>query len=157
MNELQAHRHGPWSHSHDHPGPHRHLVLPPRSVEPNGRAHDHAYRHRHEHVDGRTLDPSIPRSRAGVRAVAWSLAVLGLTATLRAAVLARSGSVALLADVIHNGGDALTAAPLGIAFVLRSGRGERAAGYVVVGVIVVSAGGAGVEAVQRLLHPAHLT
>ena len=89
--------------------------------------------------------------------MAWSLAVLGLTAALRAAVLARSGSVALLADVIHNGGDALTAAPLGIAFVLRSERGERGAGYVVVGVIVASAGGAGVEAVQRLLHPAHLT
>jgi cation diffusion facilitator family transporter len=80
-----------------------------------------------------------------------------LTAALQAALLVLSGSVALLADVIHNGGDALTAVPLGIAFALRSERGERRAGYVVVGVIVASAGVAGVEAVQRLLHPAHLS
>ena len=156
MNGTQEHRHGPWTHSHHHHGPHRHLILPLRSVEPNGRSHDHAHRRRHEHTHGRT-DPAILRSRAGVRAVAWSLAVLGLTAALQAAVLALSGSVALLADLIRNGGDALTAVPLGIAFVLRSERGERRAGYVVVGVIVASAAVAGVEAVQRLLHPAQLS
>jgi cation diffusion facilitator family transporter len=89
--------------------------------------------------------------------VAWSLAVLGLAAALQALVFALSGSVALLADLVHNGGDALTAVPLGIAFILRSERGERRAGYVVVGVIVASAVVAGAEAVDRLLHPAQLS
>jgi len=97
------------------------------------------------------------RSRAGVRAVTWSLAVLGLTAALQAVVFALSGSVALLADLVHNGGDALTAVPLGIAFILGSARGERRAGYVVVGVIVASGVVAGAEAVDRLLHPAQLS
>ena len=64
-----------------------------------------------------------------------------------------SGSVALLADLIHNFGDALTAVPLGIAFALRSERAERAAGLVVVAAIFVSACVAGAEAVSRLIHP----
>ena len=71
---------------------------------------------------------SIKRSRAGVRAVLLALAVLGLTAVAQALVLSMSGSVALLADLVHNVGDALTALPLGIAFVLRSERAERGAG-----------------------------
>jgi len=64
-----------------------------------------------------------------------------------------SGSVALLADLIHNFGDALTAVPLGIAFVLRSERAERGAGLAVVAAIFVSACVAGAEAVARLVHP----
>lgn len=156
MNDTRPHRHGPWRHSHHNPGPHRHVGLPFRSVEPNGRPHGRAHRHAHTHTHERT-DPSIVRSRAGVHAVAWSLAVLGLAAALQAIVFALSGSVALLADLIHNGGDALTAIPLGIAFILRSARGERGAGYVVVGVIVASAAVAGVEAIERLLHPAQLS
>ena len=88
-----------------------------------------------------------------MRAVAWSLAVLAAAAGLQLVVFVASGSVALLADLIHNGGDALTAIPLGLAFLTRSRRGERWAGYVVVSVIFVSAVIAGVEAVDRLVHP----
>ena len=67
-----------------------------------------------------------------------------------------SGSVALLADLIHNGGDALTAIPLAIAFLARSVRGERWAGYAVVLTIFVSAVVAAAESVDRLFHPQHL-
>jgi len=128
--------------------------LPFRSVE----TADH-YRHTHgdghSHTHGR-VDPSIVRSREGVRAVAVSLGVLGVTAALQTDVFMLSGSVALLADLIHNGGDALTAIPLAVAFLARSRRGERAAGYFVVFVIFVSAAVAAVAAVDRLLHPEHL-
>jgi cation diffusion facilitator family transporter len=102
---------------------------------------------------------SIKRSREGIRAVLISLAVLGVAALAQAAVFALSGSVALLADLIHNFGDALTAVPLGIAFLLRSEAAERRAGLFVVAAIFVSAAVAGVEAVLRLIHqspPDHL-
>src|SRR5215212_9753043 len=84
-------------------------------------------------------DPSIVRSRAGVRAVSLSLAVLLASSLVQLVVFLLSDSVALLTDVIHNGGDALTAIPLGMAFLLRSRRGERWAGYCVVAVIFASA------------------
>ncbi|MDQ6852598.1 MAG: cation diffusion facilitator family transporter [Actinomycetota bacterium] len=82
-----------------------------------------------------------------------SLAVLGVAAGVQAVVFAASGSVALLADVIHNFGDALTAVPLGLAFILRSTRAERRAGGVVVVAIGLSACVAGAEAVRRVLYP----
>jgi cation diffusion facilitator family transporter len=85
--------------------------------------------------------------------VALSLGILAATAALQALVFALSSSVALLADLIHNVGDALTAIPLGVAFVLRSRRGERWAGYAVVATIFVSACVAGYEAIDRLIHP----
>jgi cation diffusion facilitator family transporter len=91
-----------------------------------------------------------------VRAVAISLGVLGLTAALQTVVFVMSGSVALLADLIHNGGDALTAIPLAIAFLARSERAERWAGLAVVLAILVSAAVAGAEAIDHLLHPQHL-
>jgi cation diffusion facilitator family transporter len=96
---------------------------------------------------------SIKRSRAGVRAVALALVVLAVTAAAQAVVFAASGSVALLADLIHNAGDAATAIPLGIAFALRSEPAERLAGLAVVAAIFVSACVAGYEAVDRLVHP----
>jgi cation diffusion facilitator family transporter len=96
---------------------------------------------------------SIKRSREGVRAVVVALGVLGLAAIVQTFVFIQSGSVALLADLIHNFGDALTAVPLGIAFLLRSARAERGAGLFVVGAIFVSACVAGVEAIQRLINP----
>lgn len=99
------------------------------------------------------VDPSIVRSRAGLRAVGASLAVLGATALVQALVYVASGSVALFADLIHNGGDALTAVPLAAAFLLRSERAERTAGLGVVLAIFVSACVAGFEAVDRLIHP----
>src|SRR2546427_4408031 len=104
--------------------------------------------HAHGHVDA-----SVLRSRAGLHAVSLTLGVLLVTAGLQVAIYALSGSVALLADLIHNFGDALTAVPLGIAFFVRSARGERVAGLAVVLAIFVSACVAGVEAVLRLVHP----
>jgi cation diffusion facilitator family transporter len=108
--------------------------------------------HAHGHSHG-LVDRSITRSRAGVRAVAISLAVLLATAVAQAVVFVATGSVALLADLIHNFGDALTAIPLSIAFLLRSFVAERRAGYFVVAAILISACVAAVEAVTRLIHP----
>jgi divalent metal cation (Fe/Co/Zn/Cd) transporter len=68
------------------------------------------------------VDPSITRSRAGLRVVGASLAVLAVTALIQATVYLATDSIALLADLIHNAGDALTAVPLGAAFLLRSQR-----------------------------------
>jgi cation diffusion facilitator family transporter len=130
------HRHGSRAHSHPHNGPHIH--------------HDRSGGHGHSHG---LIDPSIKRSRAGIRAVVLSLLVLAITALAQVAIFAMSSSVALLADLIHNFGDAATAIPLGIAFALRSEKAERGAGYFVVLAIFVSACVAGYEAVARLLHP----
>ena len=127
--------------------------------------HDHGHEQYHHHGDGDhghshgLIHDSIKRSREGVRAVLISLGVLGLAAVAQTVVFVVSGSVALLADLIHNFGDALTAVPLGIAFLLRSERAERTAGLFVVAAIFISACVAGVEAVQRLIHrsaPTHL-
>jgi cation diffusion facilitator family transporter len=85
--------------------------------------------------------------------VSASLAVLLVTALLQAVVFVATSSVALLADLIHNFGDALTAIPLGAAFLLRSERAERRAGYFVVAAILVSAAVAAMESVDRLIHP----
>jgi cation diffusion facilitator family transporter len=106
----------------------------------------------HGHSHG-LVDASIRRSRAGVRAVLMSLGVLGVAAVLQTVIFVLSGSVALLADLIHNFGDALTAVPLGIAFLMRSESAERVAGLSVVAAIFISACVAGVEAVLRLVHP----
>src|SRR5262249_43026340 len=102
------------------------------------------------------VDPSIVRSREGLRAVLSSLAILAATALLQVLVFVGSRSVALLADVVHNGGDALTAIPLGLAFLTRSRRGERGAGYCLVAGSFVSAAVAAIEAINRLLHPRDL-
>src|SRR4051812_15893434 len=130
---------------------------PPRGTTPphmssTTHEHDHAHAREHGHSHG-LVDPSIKRSREGVRAVAIALAVLGATTVAQAVVFVASGSVALLADLIHNGGDALTAVPLGLAFLLRSPRAERLAGLAVVAAIFVSACVAGAEAVHRLVEP----
>ena len=110
--------------------------------------HDHAHGHSHG-----LIDPSIKRSREGLRAVGISLAVLGVAAIAQAAIFVLTNSVALLADLIHNFGDALTAIPVGIAFLLRSERAERIAGLFVVTAIFISACVAGYEAVLRLIDP----
>ena len=125
-----------------------------------GNAHDRGHVHPdHDHAGGDRghshglVHESVKRSREGVRAVAISLGVLGVAAVGQALIFAASGSVALLADLIHNFGDALTAVPLGIAFLLRSERAERAAGLFVVAAIFISACVAGIEAVRRLIDP----
>ena len=130
-------------HAHDHP---------------RGRAHAHRHDRGHDHSHG-LVHESIKRSREGVRAVLLALGILGLAAVVQTVIFALSGSVALLADLIHNFGDALTAVPLGIAFLLRSERAERGAGLFVVAAIFISACVAAVEAVIRLVHqtpPTHL-
>jgi cation diffusion facilitator family transporter len=117
-------------------------------------AHDHGHGHGHGHGHSHGLvDPTIKRSREGVRVVSLALVVLGVTAGLQVVVYLASGSVALLADLIHNAGDAATAIPLGIAFLMRSELAERRAGLFVVLAIFVSACVAGYEAVLRIIDP----
>jgi cation diffusion facilitator family transporter len=156
---IELHRHGRHVHGHVTVGAHRHLLRPGRS-RPVG-AHEHSHEHeQHDHKHGHShglVDRSIARSREGVKAVSISLAVLGATAVVQAGIFTISGSVALLADLIHNFGDALTAIPLGIAFYLRSVRGERIAGLAVVVAIFVSACVALYATVMRFVHPQHLT
>ena len=106
----------------------------------------------HSHSHG-LIDPSIKRSRAGLRAVAASLGILGATAAVQTAIYIATGSVALLADLIHNCGDALTAVPLGAAFLLRSRRAEEYAGLAVVAAIFISACFAAAFAVERIINP----
>jgi Co/Zn/Cd efflux system component len=173
----ERHRHEGIEHSHPHVGPHTHDRPARHGHEDHGHddhghddhghddhghdhhghdhhGHDHhGHDHQgHGHSHGLVHD-SIKRSREGVRAVSVSLAVLGVTAVVQALIFVVSGSVALLADLIHNVGDALTAVPLGAAFLLRSERAERLAGLAVVAAIFISACVAGVEAVRRLIHP----
>jgi divalent metal cation (Fe/Co/Zn/Cd) transporter len=153
------HRHGQRVHKHPHARPHRHLRLIQRSQPVEAGEHQHEREHHHgEHGHSHGLvDRSIVRSRAGVKAVSSSLAVLALAAGAELAIFALSGSVALLADLIHNFGDALIAVPLGIAFFLRSLRGEKLAGLAVVFAIFVSACVALYETIQRLIHPQQLS
>jgi cation diffusion facilitator family transporter len=132
-------------------GEHRHGPGRGHAAARSGHRHGAGPGHGHSHG---LVDASIKRSRAGLRAVALALLVLGLTAAAQAAVFALSGSVALLADLIHNAGDAATAIPLGVAFALRSARAERWAGLAVVVAIFASACVAGYEAVHRLIEPA---
>jgi len=136
------------------------------TADSHGNAHQHAHavgEHEHAHRDGEhghshgLVDRSIVRSRAGVKAVSLSLALLGAAALAQVVIFVLSNSVALLADLIHNFGDALTAVPLGIAFFLRSFRGEKLAGLAVVFAIFVSACVALYETIHRLIHPQNLS
>jgi cation diffusion facilitator family transporter len=117
-----------------------------------GHSHDGGHGHSHG-----LISASIKRSKAGLRAVSLSLVVLLVTSAGQAVVFTLTSSVALLADLIHNFGDALTAVPLGIAFLLRSFVAEKRAGYFVVATIFVSACVALVESVNRLINPQNLS
>jgi divalent metal cation (Fe/Co/Zn/Cd) transporter len=153
------HRHGHRVHSHPHRGSHRHLLSPqPSRPVKGGHGHDHSHGlGGHGHSHGPFVDRSIVRSRAGIKAVSLSLVVLTVTATAQTAIYVVVLSVALLADLIHNFGDALTAIPLGLAFLFRSTRGERWAGFAVVSTIFVSAVVALVQTLLRFIHPHALT
>lgn len=122
---------------------------------------DHETRHSYQHG---AIDPSIATTERGIWAIKWSFIILAITAALQLAVVLVSGSVALLADTIHNVGDAATAIPLWIAFRLARrkptarftyglGRAEDLAGVAIVLIILVSAVVAGYEAIDRLIHP----
>jgi cation diffusion facilitator family transporter len=128
----------------------------------HGHGHGHGHRHSHDHAD--TVSGHLEADRAGLRALAISLAGLGATALAQAAVVVASGSVALLADTIHNVSDALTAVPLGLAFLVARrrptrrytygyGRAEDLAGIFVVVVMALSAAVAAWQAVERLIEP----
>ena len=125
--------------------------------------HGHGPEPGHRHLHG-LLDPEVVATARGIWAVKWSFGGLFVTALLQLAIVRLSGSVALLADTIHNFGDAATAIPLWIAFAcarLRPsrrfpygyGRVEDLAGGAVVLTILASAVVAGYQAVMRLLHP----
>ena len=98
-------------HSDDHP----HVA--------HDTGHDHALGHGHTHG---IVDPSITTSDRGLWAIKWSFVGLAATAVLQLVVVFLSGSVALLADTIHNFGDAATAIPLAIAFWFAPQEAERA-------------------------------
>ncbi len=118
--------------------------------------------HSHDSLD--SVDAALESSRQGIRAVKVSLVALGVTALLQLLVVAASGSVALLADTVHNFSDALTAVPLWVAFALAGraasrrytyglGRVEDAAGLFIVAMIALSAVVAGWQSLDRLLNP----
>ena len=117
----------------------------------------------HGHTHG-VVDPTIVTTSRGIWAIKWSFIILAITAALQIAVVMTSGSVALLADAIHNVGDAVTAIPLWIAFMLARrkpsprftygyGRAEDLAGVAIVLIILISALVAAYEAIDRLMHP----
>ena len=117
----------------------------------------------HSHDGHGEVDETLGSSEAGIRALKLSLAALMLTALFQLGIVAISGSVALLADTIHNFGDALTALPLWLAFVLSRraanraytygyGRAEDLAGVAIVGIIFFSACVAGYESVVKLIY-----
>ncbi|MGI9123789.1 MAG: cation diffusion facilitator family transporter, partial [Mycobacterium sp.] len=137
--------------------------------------HDHDHQHGlgaavreifapHSHDAADSIDDALESSAAGIRAVKISLAALLATAAAQLAIVVISGSVALLADTIHNFADALTAIPLWVAFALGTrpatrrytygfGRSEDIAGLFVVAMIAFSAVTAGFESIRRLIHP----
>ncbi|MFE5036489.1 cation diffusion facilitator family transporter [Streptomyces sp. NPDC056683] len=167
-------RHGEPAHAHGHEHGHAHG---------HGHGHPHSgsrspaagLRHRlahlltpHSHETADKLDPALESSARGMRALWVSLAVLGATALVQAVVVVLSGSVALLGDTVHNAADALTAVPLGIAFVIGRraanrrftygyGRAEDLAGIAIVLTITASALFAAWTAVERLLDPRPVT
>jgi cation diffusion facilitator family transporter len=165
--------HQPAVHAeHEHAAHHEH-----QHVAHGEHQHDHRpggwawIRHRaahlvvpHSHQAADKVDRALETSAEGLRTLRISLAVLGVTTVLQALVVVLSGSVALLGDTIHNGADALTAVPLGIAFVLGRraatrrftygfGRAEDLAGIVILVTITASSALAAYTAIDRLLHP----
>jgi cation diffusion facilitator family transporter len=165
----------PTSHDHglDHDHTHGHSHTDGHGA---GRAHDHDHPKGllgvikeifapHSHDASDSIDGALESSAAGIRAVKISLLALGATSIAQLVIVVISGSVALLADTIHNFSDALTAIPLWIAFALGTkaatrrytygyGRVEDLAGLFVIAMIALSAIIAAVESVRRLIHPA---
>jgi cation diffusion facilitator family transporter len=157
---TRAHEHHTRSHDHDHDHDHH--------SHPTGiRGFFSGLFVPHSHDAADSIDDALEASSAGVRALKISLFALLGTTILQLVVFLVSGSVALLADTIHNFADALTAVPLWIAFVLARrtatrrynfgfGRAEDLAGLFIVAVVALSAIVAGYEAINRFFHPATL-
>jgi cation diffusion facilitator family transporter len=153
VNEGSEHRHGP-DHHHQHPSGLKGFVL--SLLRP----------HSHDAAD--SVDSALEASTEGIRAVKISLVALGATAVVQLALVLISGSVALLADTIHNFSDALTAIPLWIAFVLSRraanrrytygyGRAEDLAAVFIVVMIALSSMLAAYESIRRLINPQPIT
>ncbi len=170
MTDIHPHDHEHEHEHHDHDHDHAH-------------GHEHDHEHEHEHGTGfwATLRGAIPflhghshdnvdaysaleSNSRGLWALKISLVILGATALFQVVIVAISGSVALLADTIHNFSDALSAVPLGIAFILGRrlatrrytygyGRAEDIAGVIIVLMILTSALVAGYESYQKLVNP----
>lgn len=167
---MNSHSHShDHDHSHDHSHDHDYADHRGHDHDPDsnhgcgGHSHGHAHHGEHGHTHG-IVDPAITTSERGIWAVKWSFVGLFVTAVFQIVIVWLSGSVALLADTIHNFGDAATAIPLWIAFAFARlkpsprftygyGRVEDLAGLAVVGLITFSAIVAGYEAIQRLLAP----
>src|SRR5215475_6844172 len=152
--------------SHQTYAPDRYFALfhqnpsPSSTMEVTRMSHPH---HPHAHTHG-TVDPTMVTTQRGLWAIKWSFIGLGATACLQVVIVWMSGSVALLADTIHNFGDAATALPLWMAFVLARrppsqrftyglGRAEDLVGVLMVGLILCSAIVAGYQSLSRLLNP----
>ena len=153
---------------HHHPHPHEdHPHQCDHDISEHCRGHDYIHDHGHPHTHG-VVDPSLFSNQRGIWAVKWSFLWMFLTAVIQVVIVWLTGSVALLADTIHNFSDAATAIPLWIAFSLAMwkpnrrfnygfGRVEDLAGIVVVMLILFSAIVAGYQSVYRLLHPQPIT
>ncbi len=171
------------SHTHDHPHPHPHVgddhdhdhghAAGPHSHGPDEHGHEHPAGIKgffyglfvpHSHDAANSIDTALESNARGIRALKISLVILLVTTALQLAVVLFSGSVALLADTIHNFSDALTAVPLWFAFVLGRraatrrytfgfGRAEDLAGLFIVLVVVASAVVAAWQSIERLIHP----
>jgi cation diffusion facilitator family transporter len=162
-----------------HPDPHNGDPHPDNDTHGRGHGHGHGHEHEvasglwakvthvfrpHSHEAADKVDAAMEASAEGIRALWISLAVLGATTLIQAVVVAISGSVALLGDTLHNAADALTAVPLGVAFVLGRrpptrrytygyGRAEDLAGVAIVVTIAASSVVAAYVAIDRLIHP----
>ena len=156
---MTGEHHAAHDHAHGHDHAHTHHDRSRRRVV--GALRHLLSAHRHDHVDSIGVAAA---NADGMRALVISLGGLGATAVLQVAVVAVSGSVALLADTVHNFSDALTALPLGVAFWLGRrppnrrytygyGRAEDLAGIFIVAMIALSAAVAAWQAIARLVDP----
>lgn len=157
--DVHAHEHG-HGHGHGHGHQHGHGHEHPGGLR--GFLHGLFVPHSHDAAD--SVDEAMESSVKGIRALKISLGVLAVTSLLQLVVFLFSGSVALLADTIHNFSDALTAVPLWVAFVLSRraatrtynygfGRVEDVAGLFIVAMVALSAIVAAVESVIRIFQP----
>ncbi|WP_136611524.1 cation diffusion facilitator family transporter [Sinomonas albida] len=160
-------------HSHDDGHPHDHGHSHDLDHHPHDHDHDHGtgvfgvlkeffVPHTHDAAD--SIDDALEASHEGVRALKISLFALLGTTVLQFVVVLFSGSVALLADTVHNFSDALTAVPLWVAFILARrpatkrytygyGRAEDLAGLFIIAVVALSAIVAAWQSIGRLVHP----